>query len=265
MRRFRQFFEVQVAKDGLKRNISQVASALSSLVNPTGNGRKMMSDRIPAAHDSTEQFWSNPQFLQWLQSNGVQPPTNELPDYDQGGAGRAYFVGNHVVKFTNNQVEGKVAEMCAGRNDLPTPVIAVTQVGQGTYAILQHMVEMGDMLDKNVRDAADWLTLIVDEHPEMTGFPKDPREQEQLIRATLEPEGAPMNLMPYFKLVMGALAELYHGTGFKHDDAGPTNVGMHKGRVVFPDLGPNQTSDFSTDKALGQIATNRKSLGLGST
>jgi len=254
MRRFRQFFEVQVAQHALKQKIGQAADILRSIVNPMG--RKMMSD-IPKAHDVTTKFWMDRPFLEWLKSHGVMPKKLP-PDFKDGGAGRAYFVDPFVVKFTGNAVEAHVAQMVAGRNDLPAPVLAVRPMGGNLFAILEHKVKMGDEIDKNIRDAADWVTAVVDEHPEMTGFPNDPAEQRSLIEET----GAPANLFPYMMMVMEALAVLYHATGFKHDDAGPTNVGMHQGKIVFPDLGPNQTGDFSVDRAMDQIGQNRKSLGL---
>ncbi len=62
--------------------------------------------------------------------------------------------------------------------------------------------------------------------------------------------------------IMGVLVKLYHATGFKHDDAGPSNIGMYKGKVVIPDLGPNEPKGFDTLGALSQINKNRQSLGL---
>lgn len=251
---FRRFLENDFAKHGLK----QATDALISLVNPLN--RKMMPESIPKAHDVVNKYWSDPRFLTWLSQNGVDAP-DSMPDYKDGAAGRAYFIGEHVVKFTGNRVEAKIAQDVAGRTDLPTAVLAVLPL-DNLFAILQHRVKMGDEIAKGIRDAADWLGIIIDEKPELKGFPSDPQQQMGLIQWLIKNFRAPTELIPFMKQVMTALASLYEGTGFKHDDAGPTNIGVHNNRVVFPDLGPNKTGDFSTDKALQQIQTNRASLGL---
>lgn len=220
-----------------------------------------MMSRLPKAHDVSVQYWKDPSFLEWLKSFGVEQPT-EIPSYKDGGNGRAYFLDNLVVKFSSNPVEAHVAEMVAGRSDLPTPIIAVKPLSQGLFAILEHRVQMGDEIDKRIREAADWLTLVVDKNPNMNGFPKDEKEQEDLVIRSTKGHTRPLQIMPYIKMVIEALSQLYHATGFKHDDAGPTNVGLHQGRVVFPDLGPNQPGNFSVDKSMQKIFQNRQSLGL---
>jgi len=253
MIRFRKFFESQVNQYSLKQKIRQSADILRSIVNPIG--RKMMSS-TPKAHDITAKFWMDRQFLTWLKSHGVIP--NKIPpDFKDGGTGRAYFIDSFVVKFTGDPIEAHVAQMVSGRSDLPAPVIDIKPIGK-FFAILEHKVQMGIEIDKKIIDAADWVTVIVDKHPEMNGFSNDLNEQRRLIEET----GAPANLFPYMMMVLGALALLYNSTGFKHDDAGPTNIGMHQGKIVFPDLGPNQTRDFSVDKAMDQISHNRKLLKL---
>lgn len=257
MKRFKLFFEMQAGQNAIKQAIGQTYTILRSIVNPTA--RKMMS-AVPRAHDVTEKYWKDPNFLQWLKGQGIV--TNGLPKFQDGGSGRAYFVGNHVVKFTGNKVEAHVASLVSGREDLPTPVITVNDLKDGMFAILEHKVAMGAQIDKKIRDAADWLTVVVDENPDMVGFPKSEQEQKLLIQKTLQAENGPMDLLPYMMLVMVALSSLYHATGYRHDDAGPSNIGMHKGKIVFPDLGPNEPKGFSPEKALQQIGQNRKSLGL---
>lgn len=241
---------------GLKQQIAKAADILRSLANPLA--RKMMA-AVPKAHDVTERYWQDPDFLGWLSQHGIR--ASGVPEFKDGGAGRAYFVGNFVVKFTGNPIEARVAKMVAGRNDLPAPVIDVKDLGN-LFAILEHKVKMGGEVDKRIRDAADWLTLVVDDNPDMTGFPSDPGEQEALIVQTLQDNDGPLELKPYMMMVMAALSSLYQGTGFKHDDAGPSNIGMYQDRIVFPDLGPNQTADFSVDRANQQIDANRRALGL---
>ncbi len=242
----------------LKRKIRQIAGILQNLIalppKPTTN-------ESMKAHDITERFWLQPSPIHdWLRSHGIEAAPGVLPRYRDGGAGRAYFVGEYVVKFSANQVEANVALMSVKDKTLHTPIIDVLPLNNGIYAILQHYVDMN--ASKDIKDAADFVTAIVDEYPDMEGFPIDPTEQERLAREALRDNGGDERLIPYMMTVMTALAKLYNATGFKHDDAGPTNVGMHRGSVAFPDLGPNQTSDFDPDEAMTKIAQNRQKLNL---
>jgi serine/threonine-protein kinase RIO1 len=58
------------------------------------------------------------------------------------------------------------------------------------------------------------------------------------------------------------LRKLYDDTGFIHTDATPTNIGMYKGEVVIPDLGPNQPGNYDPDRELDKLRSNRRALGL---
>lgn len=218
--------------------------------------------RIRPAHEETTSYWQDSGFMKWLGAHGITHPSGVVPGFADGGAGRAYFVDEtHVVKFTRNPVEANVAMMIQGSDEIPL-VQSVRPLGDGMYAILSKKVEVGAELPREIRDAADYMTLVIDEHPEIRteGFPQDRGAREALILEALD--GERPELVQHMHSVMDAIELLRDRTGFLHDDAGPTNIGMIDGRIVFPDLGPNQTQDFSVGEAFEAIRTNRESLGL---
>ena len=258
-------FKKWLFKKDLKDKIKKAAETLSNIISvppnlervPKRRFNKTNEGRQSKAHDATEKYWLEPSKIQpWLKSHGIEW-SNELPSYKDGGAGRAYMLGNHVVKFTANKVEANVAAMTIEKS-IP-PIIDVLPI-DGMYAILQNFVDMNSV--QNIKDAADYVTAIVDDYPNIEGFPVDKESQKKLSLEVLSKYGGSPNLVPYMMSVMTALATLYGSTGFKHDDAGPTNIGMYKDKIVFPDLGPNETGDFDTDKAMEKIGHNRDKLKL---
>jgi hypothetical protein len=216
------------------------------------------------AHENTEGFWldANSPLHSWLKGHGVSYKHGILPRYSQGGAGRAYFLDDeeHVVKMSANRVEANVADMVKGREDLPTNIIDVLYLGQEVYAILQYFVNVN--LPQEIKDAADYLTMIVDDYPDMEGYPQTEAEQRQICTEILQNNGGDMSLLPHMMMILEVLIRLYNATGFKHDDAGPTNIAMHQGKLVMPDLGPNEGGKFDALQSLAQIAKNRQTLGL---
>jgi len=246
-----------ILSQALSVDIQAGAMSVSSGTNEGYESRQLK------AHSITEKYWLEPELSQlhsWLASHGIEWSSNKLPKFKEGGSGRAYFVNDHVVKFTANKIEANVAYMASKYKSSPTPIIDVLPLGSTMYAILQHHVDMN--VSKDIRDAADYITAIVDDHPDMEGFPSDRKTQEQLSRAVLADYGGDIKLLPYMMTVLTALHGLYRITGFKHDDAGPTNVGMQQDKVVFPDLGPNETGDFDPDKAMEKISQSRRKLDL---
>jgi len=252
MKTFKEF----IASNGiiLKSKIHSVENILIDLLTiPQLNERR--------AHDITIPYWSNSKFIEWLKELNVELPDNMPPKYVDGGAGRCYFLVNEVVKMSMNRVEANVAAMVAGRNDLPTPILAVQYLGDNLYAILQKWIDTKN-IQQEIKDAADFMTVLIDDNPEMEGFPSTKKDQKEIIIKTLQDNDGPIDLVPYMMLMMDVLITLYNATGFKHDDAGPTNIGMDQGKVVIPDLGPNEPASFDTLKSLSQIQKNREKLGL---
>lgn len=219
--------------------------------------------RQHSAHVNSEKFWldhDSPLFP-WLKGHGVRAYPGKIPVYAQGGAGRCYFLGKKVVKMSANRVEANVAKMLAGREDVPTPVIDVLFLENNMYAILQHWVDTANV-PKQIREAADYLTALIDDNPEMSGFPTNPAVQQLMCAETLQTHGGDPSILPHMIMMMEVLIKIYNATGFKHNDAGPTNIGMLNGKVVVPDLGPNEDEDFDQLDALSKIRKNRNSLGL---
>jgi hypothetical protein len=238
----------------LKKSVSDFASILA----------KLMSNGINESykiHDDSVMYWEEPSEIHdWLNSHGVNIKAGIVPRYIDGGAGRAYFIDNYVVKFSRNPVEANVAKMTASNKSLPTPIIDVISLKNNVYAILQHKINMD--APKKIKEAADFVTMICDDYPEMDGFPSDLETQKKLSIEVLKKYNGDMDLLPFMLIILSNLSKLYKATGFKHDDAGPTNVGVMGGNIVFPDLGPNQTKDFDHNNALDNIENNRKRLGL---
>lgn len=249
--KFKQFID--------QNKIKQLVKVISSIfIIPT-----IVESRRMKAHDNTKQYWllPNSPLLNWLKQHGVEVTPNYIPKYVDGGAGRVYFLNNQkVVKMTANRVEANVAAMVSNRSDIPTPIIDTIYLGDNLYAILQHWVNTN--VSNELKQAADYLTVLIDDHPEMDGFPTNKRQQEKLCIETLNKYKGNKELLPYMMIIMDVLSKLYNTTGYKHDDAGPTNIGIHQGKVVIPDLGPNETGSFDTLSALVKINKNRKKLGL---
>lgn len=253
-----QGFLEYVMKGGLARKmqIAQVARLLMQLFTIP----RFQEQRV-RAHEESEVHWTNPQspLHNWLQRHGIRYRSGSLPPFAQGGAGRAYFLDDKVVKMSSNRVEAEVASLVKGRSDLPTPVIDVLKLGN-QYAILQHHVDMN--VPAQIRKAADYLTMIVDDYPDMEGYPESHVEQKRICLEILDRYGGGRELLPYMLSLLEVLIRLYRATGYKHDDAGPTNIGMHRGQVVIPDLGPNEDGGFDADQRLAGVDQARQRLGL---
>lgn len=250
--------------DILRRQISNVSSLLIELFQlPSGGNRtKLENKQRPKAHANTERFWIDPNshLHSWLHNHQIilKP---EIPPYKQGGAGRAYFIGDeYVVKMSANRVEANVADMVKEQNIVITPIIDVTYLDDNIYAILQYFVDTN--LPTHIAKASNYLTLAADDYPDMEGYPTTRDEQESLCRKILNDQQGDMRLLPHMIMILDILAKLYSMTGFKHDDAGPTNIGMMDGNVVITDLGPNETGDFDQLSTLSKIRKNREKLGL---
>jgi hypothetical protein len=130
----------------------------------------------------TEFAWGEAAFLGWLRSHGSYPPPNVIPPYKDGGVGRAYFIGDLVVKFTVCPKEAEIASMVSGKLSGPTRILSVRKHGK-YWAILQ------EKLDKNIPEyvskGADLLMTYVNEF-EVKEFPVDvkisPKNSQDLCR-----------------------------------------------------------------------------------
>lgn len=264
MKTFKEFVTLNFKKNQLKKQVNDLTDILVRLTSIPKKTHLLAAMRAESvklkAHDNTTDYWLDEKstFKEWLKSHGVKFYGNSIPEYADGGVGRCYFLGNYVVKMSANRVEANVAKMVSGREDLPTNIIDVLPLQNGIYAILQHYVNV-DSVPKNILKASDYMSVLIDNLPEESVLPTDKSLQEELCIKTLRGK---IELLPSMMLFMELLIKLYNATGFTHDDAGPTNIGLHKGRIVIPDLGPNETGKFDSKKALDKIKKNREILGL---
>lgn len=213
------------------------------------------------AQESSVEAWSDANFIRWLRHYGIEVVPGQPPKkFADGGVGRAYFIGDKVVKFTNNRVEGNVANMVAGKPNTPTRIIGVYRFkAKPLWAILQKKIKMD--LPKMIAKASDVLMAYVDESG-ITEFPKDEVSRVRIAKEAAEMFEQSAELVPFILEIMETLDSLYRNTGFFHDDAVPQNLGMDDDKIVIPDLGPNQPKDFNARKSLDQIHQRRSRLGL---
>jgi hypothetical protein len=240
-------FNEWVKGRALKGKIAHLAKTLQNLIATTSLGE--------SAQEESLALWSDPNFLKWLRSRGV---TGQPTHHVDGGVGRAYFIGDKVVKFTDNRVEGNVANMVAGNPKSPTRIISVYRFKpKPIWAILQHKVDMD--LPKMIKDASDILMAYVDD----TGIDEFPEDRHKMAHDAAVSYNR-LDLEPFILEMISVLYGLYRNTGFFHDDAVPGNIGVHGGKVVIPDLGPNKTKYFNARKSLDKIHDRRGKLGLPS-
>ena len=115
--RFREFVaNIQTKK--LKLEIRPIIDALLQLVDISIQQQELVQTegRLHKAHDITIQFWTDLQspVYNWLEKHSINWSRGKLPRYKDGGAGRVYFLGEQVVKFTTDPVEAVVAHLARG-------------------------------------------------------------------------------------------------------------------------------------------------------
>jgi hypothetical protein len=216
-------------------------------------------EKLSPSQEKSKTVWSDQKFLSWLRSNGIcvnEPPS----EYSDGGVGRSYFLGDKVIKFTNNRVEANVANMVVGDYSSPTRVLGVYRFKpDNLWAILQKKVNIN--LPKMFKIASDILMAYIDEK-EITSFPKGKLARLKIAKEAIAMFNKKERLIPYLTQVIDMLDNLYKKTGYYHDDAVPQNLGVDDGNLVVIDLGPNQTKTFNARKALDNIHDQRSKLGL---
>jgi hypothetical protein len=215
------------------------------------------------AQEDTERLWTDNGFLNWLSANGIDVENGKVPPYAQGGVGRAYFVGDMVVKFTDNKVEANVANMLAGIRDSHTRVHSVYKIpGTQVYAILNDKVNM--KFPRTLGHAADLFMTYCD-IKNLRRVPDSDIDKDKLVDDVLaefpnEPT-AKQYLKPYLKSIIDMHDKFYRRTGYFHTDAMPQNMGMDdKGEIVVTDLGPHVHTGQKS--LLSKIHKTRKQLGL---
>lgn len=254
-------FRKWIGSRSLKAKIQAATHVLQQLSEAFIEKPPIVNQLKPAQAYSAS-AWSDQNFIKWLKDRQVNVTLGETPKkYSDGGIGRAYFLGDKVIKFTDNRVEANVANMVANNPKTPTRIYGVYKFKpHPVWAILQKKVNMND-LPKMIAKASDILMSYVDE----TGISEFPEKEEEKAKmaqdaATMFEE--PLEIVPFIVEIMDVLQNLYKNTGFFHDDAMPQNIGVDDGNIVIPDLGPNKTKDYNARKALDTIHHRRQKLGL---
>lgn len=253
-------FRKWVGTRSLKAKIQAAAHVLQQVSEAFAEKPPMVSQLKPAQAYST-QAWSDHNFIKWLQDHGANVTLGEAPKkFSDGGIGRAYFIGDKVVKFTDNRVEANVANMVANNPKTPTRIYGVYKFKpRPIWAILQKKVDMD--IPKMIAKASDILMSYVDETG-ISEFPEDIKARTEMAQSAVSMFEEPVELIPFVLEIMETLDKLYKNTGFFHDDAMPQNIGVDDGNIVIPDLGPNKTKDYNARKALDTIHDRREKLGL---
>jgi hypothetical protein len=267
VKNFKQF--VESAKPiGATRALALAVRFLTfgeSLVVESGNA---------AVADVSVKVWqgTHPQsaaFFSWLNSIGVRAKVGmKLPNYADGGVGRAYFVGTPqiVVKFTSDANEFHIASKLSGDLHGPARVIGVHDLGVGLFVIAQEYAAVDENAPAKLKKAADYLQGgYIDEHPEVetNGLPRDEHTKHAIAASLAKKYGnSDLEIVAYIVKLIDVLNALFDKTGFLHDDAGMSNVGVAQdGQVIISDLGPNRNNQIDPDARQAKFAANLSRLG----
>lgn len=235
----------------LKKQINFIKSKIVSLFNNTINENIQIDENI----------WKSSELRAWLHSHGIE--VTESPGFKKGGSGIAYFLPkNLVLKITEDIVEANIAKMLI-KSKSDKNIIDVKKI-DNKYFILQKKLDTENM-SENIKLAADLVTVLIDEF-ELSEFPSDKEEIKKLCIQTINKfsshPGVTTSLLNEMLLIIELINGLYKETGFFHNDAGPTNIGMDRGRAYIFDLGPNKTKDYDSEKEIKKINQQREKLGL---
>jgi len=231
----------------LKKQISFVKSKILSL----------MTNKINESIQIEENIWSNKELNNWLRLHGIE--ITEKPSFKKGGSGIAYFLPNNkVLKFTEDAVEANIAKMIINTK-IGKNIIDVKKIGN-KYAILQSKLDT-ENAPEDIKLAADLVTVMIDEY-DLTEFPEDKNILVDMSNNILEKFNMPKKLLKNMLIIIKLIEDLYKKTGFFHNDAGPSNIGVKGNKTYIFDLGPNKTKNYSTEKEIEKIKQKREKLGL---
>jgi len=201
--------------------------------------------------------WKNKKIRSWLHSHGIE--ILNTPSFAQGGSGIAYFLPKEmVVKVTDDIVEANIAKMLINSN-IENNLIDVFNFNN-YYLILQHKLDTTN-IPKQMKTAADLVTVMIDEY-ELEEFPDNIEKTKQMCLKILKDNNFSIEYLDKMMIIIQILNKIYKSTGFFHDDAGPTNIGMKNGNTYVFDYGPNKTKDYSSAKAIDKINKQRERLDL---
>lgn len=206
---------------------------------------------------STNELWKNKKLIIWLKSHGIEITTQ--PSFSEGGSGIAYFLPNNMVlKITDDIVEANIAKMLIS-STIDHTFIDVLKV-KNYYLMLQHKLDTKNTPEE-LKKAADLVTVMIDDYS-LEEFPEDENLIKKMCIKTVKENNFPISFVDKMLLIIKMLKELQNHTGFFHDDAGPTNIGIKGDKAYVFDLGPNKTSTYSPESAIEKINSRREKLGL---
>lgn len=208
------------------------------------------SDRLfVPRRDFTERRTAR-KFLRWLKEHGVPVDdwieqieeqgemTLPPPKSAAGGVGRAYFLGDYVVKITSDEKEADLASHVAGKS-IPflTRIISVITLDAyeyNIYAILQDRVPYSP--SGQIRTAATAVYDYLDQRgPRPLG---DVEQAAADVVALLPPKHANKTAVRmYVYKILAAIDSVYRQTGVLLLDPHGGNVGLSGKELSFFDLG----------------------------
>lgn len=234
----------------LKRNVKKIQYLISKL-----SFIPKFNERIESRE--VEHVWQNKTVKSWLHSHGIE--ISNTPSFAKGGSGIAYFLPKEmVVKVTDDIVEANIAKMLIS-SKFENNLIDVKKI-DNYYLILQHKLDTTN-ISKEIKTAADLVTVMIDEY-ELEEFPNDLEKIKQMCLKVLKDNNFSNKYLEKMMIIIQILNKIYQQTGFFHDDAGPTNIGMKNGNTYVFDYGPNKTKQYTTNKAMDKINKQREKLGL---
>lgn len=178
-----------------------------------------------------DKYFKSQDLLAWLKDHGIS--VTRIPDSRRGSQAVVYFLGDKVLKISDNQIEAKIASAMKG--DEVVAVIDVIDLGDGNYGILQDAVKIDSRSTHGVTKALDCIMAYFDNHGKESLFDDD------MAKGVVSEFGGDCTLEDV-KTGIEMLKDVYEKTGHIHDDAAPSNIGLRDGEVVFTDLGPNVTA-----------------------
>jgi hypothetical protein len=185
---------------------------------------------------------------QWLDRLGEMPP----PQHSAGGVGRAYYVGQFVVKITPDRKEAEHAAAMT-KIDMPqlAPIHDVAEVGEistksgairPVYAIVQDRVHTG--VSKKYRVAGDAVYNYLDDNDK----PIDDHERvaQEIVANYLRPiyrnDQAVVNAVGQ---LVKATKDIYDRTGILLQDPHGGNLAIRDRQLSFFDVGRSQRTGGS--------------------
>lgn len=265
MKNFKPFIE-SARPNKTKRTLDLALRCLTSLTFGEAlvtEGNKIVADASVQAWAGTHQ--QSAAFFAWLSGIGIHAKAGmKLPDHADGGVGRAYFVGEpvKVVKFTSDANEYHIAGKVAGDLKGPARVIGVKDLGGSLFVIAQEYAAVDKNAPAKLRKAADFLQGgYIDLHPEVehSGLPRDERSKAAIAQSLSRTYGkGDPEIAAFIVKLIDVLNALFDKTGFLHDDAGPSNVGIAQdGSVILSDLGPNRNNLIDPEKRRATMDANQ--------